>query len=71
METIILIAPDISCEHCQTAIEREVGALAGVQSCSVDITSQHVTVQYDPSAVTRQGIVEVMEEEGYPVAGGA
>jgi copper chaperone len=68
METITLTAPDISCVHCQTAIEREVGSLSGVQVCSVDVPTQHVTVQFDPSAVTRQEIVEVMEEEGYPVA---
>lgn len=67
METITLTAPDISCEHCRTAIEREVGILTGVQSCSVDIPSRHVTVQYDPLTVTRLQIVEVMEEEGYPV----
>lgn len=68
METITLTAPDISCEHCRTAIEREVGTLTGVQSCSVDIPTQQVAVQYDPSTVSRHQIVEVMEEEGYPVA---
>ena len=65
METITLTAPDISCEHCRTAIEREVGTLTGVQSCSVDIPTQQVAVQYDPSTVSRHQIVEVsMEEEG-------
>jgi copper chaperone len=68
METITLTAPNISCEHCRTAIEREVGTLSGVQTCSVDIQSRHVTVQFDPLTVTRLQIVEVMEEEGYPVA---
>ena len=68
METMTLTALDISCEHCRTAIEHAVGALAGVQSCSVDVPTQQVTVQYDPSTVTRHQIVEVMEEEGYPVA---
>jgi copper chaperone len=71
METMTLTAPDISCEHCRTAIEREVGALSGVSSCSVDIPTRHVHVIYDPSTVTRHQIVETLEEEGYPVADGA
>ncbi len=68
METMTLTAPDISCEHCRSAIEREVGVLDGVRSCSVDVSTQQVTVQFDPSTVTHHQIVEVMEEEGYPVA---
>jgi copper chaperone len=67
METITLTAPDISCEHCRHTIERGVGGLSGVRSCSVDVPSKNVTVTYDPSAVSRERIVETMDEEGYPV----
>jgi copper ion binding protein len=68
MEQITLTAPDISCEHCQRAIEREIGALPGVASVSVDIPTKHVSVTYDPDAVTRDRIVEALDEEGYPVS---
>ena len=70
MESMTLTAPDISCEHCRTAIERAVGALSGVQSCAVDVPTQHVSVTYDPSLVTPHQVVETLEEEGYPVADG-
>ena len=69
METITLTAPDISCDHCKMTIEREVGALSGVQACSVDIPRKQVSVTYDPTAVKRHQIVETLDEEGYPVAG--
>lgn len=68
METVTLTAPDISCEHCKMTIEREVGALSGVQTCSVDIPSRQVSITYDPATVTRRQIVETLDEEGYPVA---
>ena len=68
METISLTAPDISCEHCKMTIEREVGAISGVQACSVDIPSRQVSVTYDPTTVTRGQIVETLDEEGDPVA---
>lgn len=36
METTTLVAPDISCEHCQHAIEGALGELAGVDTVKVD-----------------------------------
>ena len=68
METITYTAPDISCEHCQHAIEVAVGALSGVQAVQVDIPSKEVAVRYDPARVTTSQIESTLEEEGYPVA---
>jgi copper chaperone CopZ len=36
--------PGISCGHCKSAIESEVGALDGVESVVVDIDSRQVAV---------------------------
>jgi copper chaperone len=36
--------PGISCGHCKSAIESEVGALDGVESVVVDIDSKQVAV---------------------------
>lgn len=67
MDTVTLTAPDISCEHCQRAIEQAVGALPGVTSVTVHIEPKQVTVVFDPTAVSLERIKDVMEEEGYPV----
>jgi copper chaperone len=67
MEQITLTAPDISCEHCQRTIERELGTLAGVQSVSVDVPSKHVQVAFDPAQTSREAIVARLDDEGYPV----
>jgi copper chaperone len=69
MNTVTLTAPDISCEHCKATIEREVGAMNGVQTVSVDVPSQNVTVTYDPAQLTDTEIVAKLDDEGYPVAG--
>jgi copper chaperone len=68
MEQITLTAPDISCDHCKHTIERELGGLAGVQSVSVDVPTKHVNVSYDRQHLSREAIVEKLDEEGYPVA---
>lgn len=66
MESITLTAPDISCEHCQATIEREIGGMGGVQSVSVDVPSRRVRISFDPSRVSETEIVARLDEEGYP-----
>ncbi len=67
METLTLTAPDISCDHCKNTIEKAVGAMPGVSSVAVAVEPKQVTVQYDPAQVSRDQIVETLDEEGYPV----
>jgi copper ion binding protein len=67
-ETMTVTAPDISCAHCQRAIEGAVGALAGVSSVSVEIPTKTVRVSYDPAQVSPRQIEAVLDDEGYPVA---
>ncbi len=68
MESTTLVAPDISCEHCQRAIEGAVGEVEGVQQVKVDIPTKTVHVEYDPQQVTLAKIEEVMDDVGYTVA---
>ena len=68
MESTTLIAPDISCEHCQHAIEGAVGQLKGVSTVRVDIPTKTVHIDYDPQQVTLAKIEEVLDDTGYTVA---
>ena len=68
MESMSLVAPDISCEHCQHAIEGAVGKLEGVNSVKVDIPSKTVDINYDPEKVTLTKIEEILDDVGYTVA---
>jgi copper chaperone len=68
MESAILVAPDISCEHCQYAIEGAVGELPGVSSVKVDIPTKTVHIDYNRQKVTLAKIEEVLDEIGYTVA---
>ena len=52
MESTYLVAPDISCENCQRAIEGAVGDLAGVNHVNVDIPTKTVHITYDPEMIT-------------------
>jgi len=67
MESTTLVAPDISCEHCQHAIEGSVGELPGVKSVKVDIANKTVHLDYDSQKVTLAKIEEVLDDIGYTV----
>ena len=60
--------PDVSCEHCKSAIEEALRPLAGVQSALVDVDGKTTIVDYDESVIDRGAIAAVIEEEGYPVS---
>lgn len=65
--SVTLIAPDISCAHCVSTIEEEIGGLAGVQSVTADLATKHVTVAYDAADISLAQIEAAMDEAGYPV----
>ena len=68
MASRTFVAPDISCEHCQKAIEGAIGKLEGVRKVNVDIPTKTVYIDYDPEIVTLTKIEEVLDDMGYTVA---
>ncbi|MFO7779303.1 MAG: cation transporter [Nitriliruptoraceae bacterium] len=66
MATRTYSVPDISCGHCKSAIESEVGELSDVASVLVDIEARTVTVDGEASD---EAIHAAIEEAGYEVAG--
>ena len=65
MATRTYSVPDISCGHCKSAIEGEVGALDDVATVLVDIEARTVTVDGEASD---EAIHAAIEEAGYDVA---
>jgi len=62
--TTVYHVPDISCEHCKTAIESAVGEVTGVSSVSVDVDAKNVTVVGGAA----EAIVAAIDDAGYAVA---
>jgi len=48
MAKTILPVPDISCEHCQRAIEGAPQKETGIATARVDVPSKQVFLDYDP-----------------------
>lgn len=66
MTTTVFSVPEISCGTCKTAIENAVGPAAGVEAVEVDVAARTVTVRHDAPVAE---LVEVIEDQGYDVAG--
>jgi copper chaperone CopZ len=65
-EQLTFSVPDVSCEHCRTAITGEVEKVTGVAAVEVDLEAKHVTVsgeRLDDAAVRA-----AINEAGYDIA---
>ena len=67
MESTTLVAPDISCEHCQHGIEETLGKLDGVSTVKVDIPRKTIHINYDSQKVTLATLEETLDDIGYTV----
>ena len=65
----VLKVPDVTCNHCVSAIEGAVGALGGVERVKVDLDRKEVGVTFDDAETTLEKIVEAIQGEGYGVEG--
>jgi len=65
-ETVVYSVPGVSCEHCRSAIETEVGRVPGVERVAVDLEAKTVTVAAEP--LDEAAIVAAIDEAGYDVA---
>ena len=63
---LVFTVPGMTCGHCEAAVKREVGAVAGVSDIDVDLDSKLVVVRGE--ALDREQIVTAIDEAGYDVA---
>ncbi len=69
MSQVVLNVPDISCAHCEKTVLGALQGKPGVKSVQVDIPAKSVYLDYDPQALSLAQVEEMLDEEGYPVAG--
>lgn len=60
--------PEITCGHCENAINAEVAVLPGVEGVQVDLEAKTVTVE-TAGALDDGAVREAIARAGYEVAG--
>lgn len=69
MEEKTVTVPNISCGHCVSTIEREVGDQMGVRSVKADQATRRVVISWDPETTDWVAIEREMDGIGYPPEG--
>ena len=67
---ITLPITGMTCANCSAAVERNLKKASGVQSASVNLSSERATVEFDPQASTLDELVGRVQRAGYGVAEG-
>jgi copper chaperone len=65
-ETITYSVPEIYCSHCEGAIKREIGRVAGVEAVDVDLERKLVTVRSE--RLEEEKLRAAIGEAGFDVA---
>lgn len=68
MENATLNVNGMSCGHCISSIEGNVGELNGVESVKVHLEDGKVDVSFNAEKISLQDITDEIEDTGYDVA---
>ncbi|MDE2088747.1 MAG: heavy-metal-associated domain-containing protein [Gammaproteobacteria bacterium] len=71
MHTATFTIQGMHCDGCARNIQRLVSALPGVHTAQVSFGKSTAQILYDPQAVTRAQLAQVIAGAGYTVTGGA
>ena len=62
MATLTYVVPGVTCGHCKSAIETEVGQVPGVERVEVDIESKRVVIE---GSAAEDALIAAIAEAGY------
>lgn len=62
---VALHVEGMTCPSCKVAVRTAITRLAGVKDAKVDVAQKSATVEYDPSKVSPQQIVDAVNRLGY------
>ena len=65
-ESVTYRVPGMTCEHCKTAVARELSAVPGVESVAVDLDAR--LVQVTGPSLEDAALRAAIDEAGYEVA---
>ena len=64
----------MTCASCSAVIEKVVGRTTGVESVTVNLATEKMSVRFDPSVIDEAGLADVVKKAGYgaiPLGGAA
>ena len=65
-EVTTVVAPEIVCDGCASAIKKALGNVAGVAEVDVDVETKKVTISHDRRAA-RSEIADALDRAGFSI----
>ena len=65
-KVVTLVAPDISCAHCEATVRKAVGELPGVVNVDVSSATKVVKVTVEAGKSSVPAIQAALDDAGYP-----
>lgn len=62
---VLTPTPQMHCENCENKIKKNMRFEKGVKKIDTDLEKQHVTITYDPTKTTVEGLQAGMKKIGY------
>jgi mercuric transport protein len=66
--SVSLHVEGMTCASCKVAVRTALTKLEGVKDARVDVANKTATVDYDPTKVTLQQLVDAVNRLGYPAS---
>jgi len=64
-ENIIIKISGMSCQHCVQSIENALQQSDGVDKVLVDLNEEKAYIEYDPSIINVDNLLQVIKDTGY------
>lgn len=55
----------MTCAACSARVERSIGKMDGVESCSVNLTTERLMVEFDSAKIDLDSVKKTIEKVGY------
>jgi mercuric ion transport protein len=65
-QTVVLEIDRMTCASCAVSIDHALNGLDGVESAEITYEPPHATIQYDPSKLSIDDLIEAVSNTGYP-----
>ncbi len=64
-EDVTIKISGMSCNHCVQRIENALQQSRGVNTARVDLSAEKAYIEYDPSEINEENLLQVIKDSGY------
>lgn len=64
-ESVIIKVSGMSCNHCSQRIEKALQQAKGVSMARVELSEEKAYIDYDPSEINAETLLQIIKDSGY------